>query len=454
MLLAHGVGGRQDLPIPFPAALTGAALALLVSFVALGALWKEPRLGGADPRARTLPGTLQRAMATPAWDWAWRIAGLLAAAYFCVGLVFGPDKADNPTAGAFYVLFWVGLVPLSLLFGPVWRALSPLRTLHLLACTALRRDPDAGLRPLPPGLGYWPACAGLFAFVWLELVAPERATLPVIGAWLAAYTLIMLAGAVVFGARWFGHADPFEAYSGIVGRLAPVHRREDGVVAWRNSLDGMAGLRPAPGLTTLVVVLLGSTMYDSLSNAPIWVRFIQESPIPAPVTGTAGLLAVIGLVLAAYRVATALAGRWGAAGAAITAGKTAGTTAGRTAGETAGEIAHSIVPIAVGYVIAHYYTLFLLEGQRTIALLSDPLDTGANWLGTADWKIQALGTTPAGVATLQVTVIVVGHVLGTVLAHDRALALFPRRTAVLGQVPLLVLMVVYTVVGLLLLFAA
>ncbi|GAB3887577.1 hypothetical protein GCM10027612_26650 [Microbispora bryophytorum subsp. camponoti] len=143
-------------------------------------------------------------------------------------------------------------------------------------------------------------------------------------------------------------------------------------------------------------------------------------------------------MLAAYRTATALAGRWGAA----------------QPGTTAGEIAHSIVPIAVGYIVAHYYTLFLLEGQRTIALLSDPLDTGANWLGTAGWTIQALGTTPAGVATLQVTVIVIGHVLGTVLAHDRALALFPRRTAVLGQIPLLVLMVVYTVVGLLLLFAA
>ncbi|MBB2747317.1 UNVERIFIED_ORG: hypothetical protein FHR35_007196 [Microbispora rosea subsp. rosea] len=438
MLLAHGVGGRQDLPIPFSAAVTGAALALLVSFVALGALWKEPRLNAALTAARSLPTAVQTAVTTPAWKWVWRIAGLVAAAYFCIGLLFGPDRADNPTAGAFYVLFWVGLVPLSLLFGPVWRGLNPLRTLHLLACKALGRDPELGLRPLPAGVGYWPACAGLFAFVWLELVAPERATLPVIGAWLAAYTVLTLAGAVVFGSRWFDHADPFEVYSDLVGRLAPAARRRDGVVVWRNSLDGMAGLRPAPGLTALVVVLLGSTMYDSLSNAPVWVRFMQESAVPAPVTGTAGLVAVIGLVLAAYRAATALAGRWGAA----------------EPGKTAGEIAHSIVPIAVGYVVAHYYTLFLLEGQRTIALLSDPLDTGADWLGTAGWTIQALGTTPAGVATLQVTVIVIGHVLGTVLAHDRALALFPRRTAVLGQIPLLVLMVAYTVVGLLLLFAA
>jgi hypothetical protein len=438
VLLAHGVGGRQDLPIPFPAALTGAILALLVSFVVLGVLWSEPRLGGALGRTRPLSALIQGAVSAPAWLWIWRLVGLVIAAYFCVGLVFGPDRAENPTAGAFYVLFWVGLVPLSLLLGPVWRNLNPLRTLHLLACMALGRDPELGLRRLPPGLGYWPAAAGLFAFVWLELVAPDRATLLVIGIWLAAYAVMMLAGAVVFGSRWFDQGDAFEAYSTLVGRLAPLVRRRDGLLAWRNSLDGMAGLERAPGLTVLVVVLLGSTMYDSFSNAPIWVRFVQESSVPAPVMGTAGLVAVIGLVLAAYVGTTSLAGRWG----------------GTEPGTTAGELAHCIVPIAVGYVIAHYYTLLLLEGQHTLALLSDPLDTGANWLGTADWTINAAGNTPAGIAMLQVTVIVIGHVLGTVLAHDRALALFPRRTAVMGQIPLLVLMVVYTVVGLLLLFAA
>ncbi len=437
MFLAHGIGGRQDLPIPFEAALTGAILALLVSFVALGALWTEPRLGADVRRPRPLASVVQGVVSARAWPWFWRAAGLVAAAYFCVGLLFGPDRVENPTAGVFYVLFWVGLVPLSLLFGPVWPVLNPLRTLHLLACKGLGRDPATGLRPLPGGLGYWPAAGGLLAFVWLELVAPERATLPVIGAWLAAYVVFMFGGAVLFGSRWFDHADAFEVYSTLVGRLAPIARRPDGVVTWRNSLDGMAGLRPVPGLTVLVVVLLGSTMYDSLSNAPVWVRFVQESSVPAPVMGTVGLLTVIGLVLAAYRGATSLAGRWGAA----------------EPGTTAGELAHAVVPIAVGYVVAHYYTLLLLEGQRTLALLSDPLVTGADWLGTAGWTVQAAGTSPAGIAMLQVTVIVVGHVVGTVLAHDRALALFPRRTAVLGQIPLLLLMVVYTVVGLLLLFA-
>ncbi|GAA3209492.1 hypothetical protein [Actinocorallia longicatena] len=438
MLLAHGVGGRQDLPIPLAAALTGAVLALLLSFVALGLLWKEPRLGGVPETARTLPRRLGGLVSGPGWAWTWRITGLVMAAYFCVGLLFGPDDPANPTAGTFYVLFWVGLVPLSLLFGPVWRTLNPLRTVHLLGSRAFRRDEEKGLRPLPPWLGHWPAAVGLFGFVWLELVAPERATLPVIRTWLAVYCLAMLAGAVVFGSQWFDRGDAFEAYSGLIGRLSPVGLRRDGVLCWRNPLDGMAELRPAPGLTVLVVVLLGSTMYDSLSGSADWVVFVQESSWPAPVWGTIGLLTVIGLVLAAFTAATGLADTWGAV----------------MKGSAVVEFAPAVVPIAAGYLIAHYFTLLLFEGQRTIVRLGDPLVTGTNPLGGTDRPLNGLGTTPASIAMLQVTVIVLGHVLGTVLAHDRALALFPRRGAVLGQTPLLGLMTAYTSAGLFLLFAA
>jgi hypothetical protein len=206
---------------------------------------------------------------------------------------------------------------------------------------------------------------------------------------------------------------------------------------WRNPLDGIAGVTAAPGLVPFVIVLLGSTMFDSLSNAPFWLRFVQENGLPAPVTGTVGLVVVIAVVAAAYD------------GASVTAGRRAGTDAKAVPGQ----LAHSIVPIAVGYIIAHYYSLLVLEGQRTVALAADPLGTGANWLGTRDFEIRSGWITPTGVALLQITVIVIGHLLGTVLAHDRALRLFPRKRAVVGQVPLLLLMVVYTVAGLLLLYA-
>ncbi|MGC4770046.1 hypothetical protein ACLQ25_13875 [Micromonospora sp. DT44] len=444
-LLAHGVGGRQDLPITLPELVVAAALTLVVTFVALGVLWREPRLDRDAAGGRPVPDRLARLVDAPAFRWVLRALGLLGAGWFCVGLLAGPDTPENPTAGVLYVLLWVGLVPVSLLFGPVWRAVNPLRTVHLLGALAARRDPARGVRELPAGLGLWPAALTLFGFVWLELVAPDRATLPVITAWLAGYAVVMLAGAVVFGSAWFDRADPFEVYSALVGQLAPIGRAADGVLVWRNPLDGIAGLRPRPGLVAVVIVLLGSTMFDSLSNAPVWLRFGQENGLPPVVTGSAGLVLVIGAVAVAYLAATGVAAR---------VGRTEQTDAGAVgARRVPGEIAHSIVPIAVGYVVAHYYSLLILEGQRTLALLSDPRHTGADVFGTAGWEPHTALVTPSGVANLQITVIVIGHLLGTLLAHDRALYLFPRARAVAGQLPLLALMVAYTVAGLLLLYA-
>ncbi|MGC4857193.1 hypothetical protein ACLQ24_28455 [Micromonospora sp. DT4] len=448
-LLAHGVGGRQDLPITLPELVVAAVLTLVVTFLALGLLWREPRLDRDAAGGRPVPDRLARLLDASAFRWTLRGLGLLAAGWFCVGLLAGPDTPDNPTAGALYVLLWVGLVPVSLLLGPVWRVVNPLRTAHLLGALAARRDPARGVRELPAGLGLWPGALTLFGFVWLELVAPDRATLPVITAWLAGYAVVLLAGAVLFGADWFDRADPFEVYSALVGRLAPIGRAADGVLVWRNPLDGIAGLRPRPGLVAVVIVLLGSTMFDSLSNAPAWLRFAQENGLPPVVTGSAGLVVVIGAVAVAYLAATGVAARVGRTGRADAAGP-AGAVAPR---RVPGEIAHSIVPIAVGYVVAHYYSLLILEGQRTVALLSDPRDTGADFFGTAGWEPHTALVTPSGVTNLQITVIIVGHLLGTLLAHDRALYLFPRARAVAGQLPLLALMVAYTVAGLLLLYA-
>jgi hypothetical protein len=119
----------------------------------------------------------------------------------------------------------------------------------------------------------------------------------------------------------------------------------------------------------------------------------------------------------------------------------------------AAQFAPSLLPIAAGYLVAHYWSLLIFEGQNTLIRLSDPLGIGANWLGTGELTANADLLQPTLVATIQVVAIVTGHVLGVVLAHERAVTLFDRRVAVIGQVPLLVLMVGYTVGGLLLLFS-
>jgi hypothetical protein len=438
LLLAHGVGSREDLPIPFSFALIGAAVALVVSFLVLLLFWREPRLNPLGA-GRPLPPGAGRALDSPVTRGALRALGLLATAYIALALLFGRDDALNPTAATVYVLFWVGTPLLSLVVGPVWRLINPVRTLQLLLARLVRADPAAGLAALPPWLGYWPAAASLLSFVWLELVPRDsNTTLPTLRLYFACYLAVHLLAATYFGSRWFDRGDGFEVFSSLLGRLSLLGRRGDGRLVVRNPLDGVAGIAAAPGLFAVVGVMLGSTVFDSLTAHLAWVNFVQTGPLPPLVASTLGLLVTVAVVTAAFTGASALTG----------------LGAGRRPLETAAEFAHTIVPIVAGYFIAHYWSLLVIVGQQAVIQLSDPLGTGANWLGTggraADPALAGATTT----AVIQVCAVVIGHVVGVVLAHDRAVALLPRRHVVLGQVPLLVLMVGYTVTGLVLLFAA
>jgi hypothetical protein len=434
-LPAHGIGGREDLPLPLGLTVAGAAAAVVVSFVALGLLWPRPRLDGARA-GRPLPGGLARVIDASWTRRALAVAGLLVFGWTLLALVLGKDDARNPVPWVVYVLLWVGLVPASVLLGPVWRPLNPLRALHAGLNKLARLDPREGLRPLPEGLGWWPAAAGLLAFTWLELVQPDNATLGVLRWAVGGYCGVQLVAALAYGSGWFDRGEAFEAWSRLFALAGPFGRRADGVLVVRAPLTGLDGLPPAPGLVATVCVMLGSTAYDGLAGSTAWVRFVQEHDYPRVVVGTAGLLGTIGLV----------------AGLFVACTRAAGVLGGRPGRDLPAQFAPSLVPVALGYVVAHYYSLLVLEGQRALVRLSDPLGTGADWLGTGGLTPSAALVTPGIVANLQVVAIVLGHVGGVVLAHDRAVRLFPRREAVRGQLPLLALMVALTCVGLLLLF--
>lgn len=437
VLPAHGIAGRQDLPLPWGWVLAGACFAVVFSFVALGLLWREPRLDG--PRAgRPLPEGVGEAMDSPVLRRALAGVGLLATGWTLLALLFGPNDGRNPVPHVIFVLLWVGVVPASVAFGPVWRWINPLRSVHTGLHRLARLDPAAGLFPLPPRFGWWPAAAGLFAFTWLELVYPDSAELATLRVAVGLYAAVQILAGLVYGSRWFDRGDPFEAWSGLFGRLSPLGRRVDGVAVLRSPLAGLDALRPAPGLVAVVVVMLGSTTFDGVSGSTQWVGFVQSSGVSRILLGTLGLLITIGLIWVLYVVGTASAGLLG----------------GRPAREMPGAFVHSVIPVALGYVIAHYYSFLVFEGQRAFVKLSDPLAIGANWLGTSGLVPNARLIDPTIVANVQVVAIVLGHICGVVLAHDRAIRLFPRARAVVGQLPLLALMVVLTTVGLLLLFAA
>lgn len=433
LLPAHGVGSRQDLPLPFGLLLTGAALALVISFLALGLLWKQPRLRPTD--GRLLPPALALALDSPAVRGAFGALSLALTAWTLLALLGGKDDANNPVPYVVYVWLWVGLALLSMVFGPIWRVLNPIRWLHRGILVAARVSADFSLASYRAG--YWPAALGLFAFTWLELIAPDNDTLPVLRVAILGFILISLVLALVFGRDYLDTGDPFEAWSGLFGTLSPLGRREDRRWVLRTPLHGPNQLASKPGLLATASVMLGGTAYDGFSGETWWYTFVQSSALPARLWETAALLAICLVVAGSLYAAAALSA----------------SLAHVPLRGVATRFAPSLLPIAAGYLVAHYWSLWVFEGVNGLARLSDPLGTGANWLGTAGVKPSYALIEPTLVATIQMVSIVTGHLLGVVLAHERAVTLFPRRAAVIGQIPLLVLMVFYTVGGLTLLFS-
>ena len=435
--LAHGLGGAKDLPISPELAIAGATAALVVSFTVLAIAWRTPRFDAATS-GRPAPPWLTAIVDSAAWRIAWRTVGFVIFLYTAMVAVFGKDLVINPLLGIFYVWWWVALVPLSLFFGPVWKAISPVRTINLAFAKLSGGDPDQGMLTYPEKLGHWPAAVGLYAFVWMELVYPYSTEIGPIRLWCAAYVAVMLIGGALFGNTFYERADPFEVYSTLVSRMSVWGRRGDLLVI-RNPLANLDTTPARAGLVAVVAVLFGSTAFDSFKDSTRWITFVQ-SAAPSPyVTNNLGLLAFccgVGLIFAVGTMTTGL-----------------GDDLRRR--ELPRLFAHSVVPIIVGYIIAHYLSYLVEVGQLTLIQASDPFSTGANWFGTGNLSVSYwLSYHPTLLANLKVLSVVTGHVLGVIAAHDRAIKILPKRHQLTGQLPLLFAMIAFTVGGLYLLFAA
>ena len=430
----HGIASRRDLPLPFSFVVAGAVLALVISFAILIFAWRTPRLkrvGGRDlPRVTAVVDSsvvqlIARALILATYAW----AGL--------AMMAGQDLLTNPIFGFVFVWMWVGLVPISLLLGQFWRATNPLRTIHRGLSAIARVDPEQGLLSLPAGIGVWPAAIGLFGFGWLELVQPDRTTLAVLRVWALAWLVILVLGAIVFGQRWIGAADPFEVYASTIAQMS-IFRRVGDQLRLVNPLAGLNAWRAPPGSTAVVAALLGCTAFDSFTNTSWWIQTVQNSALPTVLWGTAGLLTMIIIVFVTFSLGAAWMGRYG----------------DRPAWEYPRLMVGSLLPIVLGYVVAHYATLLIVEGQRVAINFSDPLGRGWNTFGSAEMGVNsAIFNHPTGIAVMQACAIVGGHVFGIICAHEKAVALLPPDRAVRGQMPLLLVMIGYTCAGLLLLFS-
>jgi hypothetical protein len=438
---AHGVGGRGDLPLPLWQFLYAAGAALVVSFFALRLLWPSPRLGAASG-GRPLPGPVDRC--TAALTVVLRVLGVGLWALTLVAAWAGTtNSAENLAPVLVYVLLWVGVQGLSAIFGDVWRALSPFDTIAAVAHWIRERRWPGPARELPDdgslARSHWLAAAGVLGFTWLELAYHSPAEPRVLAIVITGYSAVMLGGAVRYGRDWLRTGDAFAVLFGLIALIAPFHRGADGRLRVRLPFTGLATMRARGGTIALVTIMLGSTGFDGVSRTRWWQDVLGEtSGWGRTATNTFGMLWIVGIVLAAY----------------FAASMASAFIAGTDRDAAPRNFAASLVPIGLGYAIAHYFSLFVIEGQSAIALVSDPLGRDWDLFGTATRAVDLTIVSATTIAWVQVAAIVVGHVAGVVIAHDRAVEELPHRVATRSQYPMLAVMVAYTVGGLALLLGA
>jgi hypothetical protein len=451
--LAHGLVGRADLPIPEWLFGWAAAVVMVVSFVALATLWQEPKLEKQDG-FRPAPDWLSYTLVNRATEIA---AGAIGVALLGVTVWAGLAGTQLATANFaptfIFVIFWVGLVPLSIFFGDVFRAFNPWRAVAKAAGFVTARVAGPLPKPFvyPAWLGRWPAALTIFGFAWIELAWVNGQDPSSLAVAALIYTALTLVAMAVFGTdTWLRYGEGFSVYFNLFSRISAIDVR-DGRLGFRWPLASLCRLEPAAGTVALLVVALGTVAFDGASEGPQWSDIapdIQDffgslgfNPGTAlELAFTVGMLIGVAVIALIYLL--------GIAGMRTIDRE-------RPLVELARSYIHTLVPIAAVYVLAHYFSFLVYNGQAIAFLASDPLGKGWDLFGTADKSIDygVIGAT--AIWYVQVGVLVAGHVAGLTLAHDRALVLYERvRTATQSQYWMLAVMVAFTTFGLWLLSQA
>ncbi len=429
LVLAHALDATFESRLPLVAYLAGAAGAVALSFVFVLVRSRPTRT---DPETDTDAATVT----VPTWlRIALRAVGLVAFLWIVVQGVIG-GSSDAAVAPLFlWVYGWVGVALLSAFVGPVWTWLDPFATLYDLGARLLgRRDPEPAdepaHEPAEPPFGRWPAVAGLAVFIWLELALSGggSALFPVV----AGYALVTIAGMALYGRDAWRAGETFTVWFGLLGRVAPLALTDvRGEAPLRRRGFAVGVLEPGWSAADLALVGLGvgSILFDGLSQTQI---FFDIFGAPAPLAMTAILAGFLAIVVALALVAA----RWvGLASAGA-----------------------GLLPIAVGYLAAHYLTFLLIDGQRILVAISDPFQRGWDLFGTAFFEPTADWLPPGLVWTFQLLAVVGGHMIGAWAGHaatDDEEAIVPAPEAAPGprdgrlrQVPLAVVMVLLTTVTL------
>ncbi|HET9162503.1 MAG TPA: fenitrothion hydrolase [Solirubrobacterales bacterium] len=457
--VAHALVARKDLPVPAWLFAWGASIVLIVSFFALSVGWRTPRFE--KDRWRPLDARLSRALLALPAQIAYGLVGVLLLGVAIYAGLRGTEAPDRNFALTFlFVTTWLGFPLFSVFLGDVFRPFNPWRAVGRAAGGAFTTI--AGQRPVhlryPERLGRWPAAIGLLAVVWLEVVYGANGGVAVgldpHAAAVAAviYTIYTMAMMALFGVEeWCRTGEVFSVYFGMFGRLG-CFGTEEGRLGVRRPFAAATTWAAVPGSAAVVIASIASTSFDGAQEGAFKsaLQSTFNHLVDAGFGATAALRTTDTIFMLLTFAGVGLVYLIGVRGMA-------GVPGAPSLRKLRTGFAHTLIPIAFAYLVAHYFSLFVFQEQAQFTyLLSDPLGTGTTDLfGTASSGIDFRVLSSNAIWYVQVGALVIGHVIGLTLAHDRATAYWgDYRQATRSQYWMLAVMVAFTCFGLYLLSVA
>ena len=483
VVYAHAFGQRYSLPLPLWLYVTGAALVVAFSFVVIGLFVHRAPGAGSYPRVNLLRSSLGRMLAHRAVLFSFKIISVsLFILLIFTGLLGNQHPLSNLTPTLVWVIWWVGLAYISALVGNIWALINPWMVLFEGAETLYRsihpKGKLSGYLSYPEGLGVWPGVFLFLIFSWVELVFPGSAKPANLAVMVLAYSVITWTGMFLFGTeQWLRHGEAFSLAFGLLARFSPTEVRVVGSEACESydhscrDRDGECincyacfrrvkmnhrewNLRPyAVGLArneavsssmmVFALLMLSTVTFDGFMATPAWAKIQSALYAFLPEFGGKRIIAIQTLGLVSFPVLFIGIFLMFSIAMAAASGRRLSTKA------FAQSFAFTLVPIAIGYHLAHYLAFLLIQGQRVISLASDPFGFGWNLIGTAGYRVNIGALGARFVWFSAVVAIVLGHIIAVYLAHVIALQKLKNRAPALrSQYPMLALMVSYTMISL------
>ena len=415
--------------------MTGAGATIVLTFAAMALFFSKADFGRdhGGTRLFAVPPLVTRAIRT--------VALVVFVLTVLAGFIGVQDPYRNLITTMVWVTWWVGFAFVCALIGDLWALASPLRI------------PFKGFLGYPKQLGAWPAVVLFFGFAWAELVWRDKDVPAYLASVVLAYALLTWIAAACFGTEaWLRNGEAFSIAFGVFGRFAPLHAKND-VLSLRAPGAGLIADERVPvSVAVFVLLMLSSVTCDGFFETPL-MRSLETAVLGSPPLASALFAAsewgldesqlIASATLAAFP-ALFVAAFWLTAWAMLRLSRQ-----DQRVSETACAFVLTLVPIAVAYHLAHYFSLLVTAGQFMIPLASDPFGFGWNLFGTAGYKVDLGAVSPYVFWYGAVVLIVAGHVIAVVLAHVEALRLFGSpRAAAASQVPMVALMVAYTMLSL------